>query len=312
MRMFEKPLKTLADHHKHVMDLTLNGDESRFLSAGIDKIVKIYSTATYENVHTLTYPEPIFAIDIAKNDKYLAVGLANNSISVKFKSESKQEYGFFKVSYSERKRAVDGSLKSNKLENEDIEIKHKRKEYLSAADQQLKKFNHTEALKEAINSFKKKKKAEELYSLLFELERRQVLDTCLKGIDLRETTELLRFVHASFCNPAMFDLLVSVYDKILTLHGGNPDFVKDKEVEKILIASSQKVDARLRESEEMDSVMALMELLEASMTDYYRDLPPVSSTGQMSLADEKSSNSDKTVDISNLCQNELGFFEFNS
>ena len=275
MRKSSEPLKVLAEHHKHVMDLALNSDETRLLSAGIDRLIKIYDTESFQCVHTLTYPAPILAFDLSNDDKFLAVGMSDESISVKFKVEQKSKDSHEKVSHSQRKRKIMDSLAS---ESEDVRlavphIQHEKRPHLTKTEKLLKSFDHTGALKKALET-ECSQNNETLFSILFEFERRCVLDTVLKGLDLRDTVKLMRYIHESLCNPPMLQLLTSTYGKMLVLHGNNKDFVTHPEINKYLKGSLQKVKNRLKASDEMISFASQFEMLESAMCNHYKDYAP--------------------------------------
>ena len=274
MRKNTEPIKMLADHHKHIMDLSVNSDETRILSAGIDRLVKIYSTGSFECLHTLTYPAPILTFDVAKDDKYLAVGMSDETVSVKIKVEQQSVEDKIVPIFSERKRKVLEKAEFH-IVNDKAQIKHHKKDRENKTEVFLRQFKHTESLKAGIQSLRGKK-SEEFYALLFELERRDVLDTCLTGIGLTDMTALLRFIHESLGNPTMFDLSVTIYEKILTLHGGNIDFVNNQDVNKILKSSLQKVKNRLKLSRDMTTFASQLEMLESAMFNYYQDDLPKS------------------------------------
>ena len=270
---------TLADHHKNVMCVRFNKDESRLLTGGVDRLIKVYPTDVYNCVHTINYTAPVVTFDISRDDRHLVVGMTDDTVCLKSKADSgaqepvnkdKEDAEESGVPSKRQKIVKEAVAHSEKLEkqNPSYEVikqdKHKR---LSKMDQKLKKFDHSGALDTVLVA---KPDAETAYSLLFELYRRGLLEKCIQALDCERLKNLLVFLNANICNSTMCDFLSLVYGILLDTFSGSK-FLKTKEVIQLLKACRQKITNKIRTVDCLQSFASQMEILETAVNNYYEN-----------------------------------------
>jgi len=57
--------RALSNHQKTVTAMAFNSNAGRLLTGGLDHMVKVYDTSTYNVVHTMRYPAPILCLAIS-------------------------------------------------------------------------------------------------------------------------------------------------------------------------------------------------------------------------------------------------------
>lgn len=77
-----KLLSCMSQHHKTVTSLRLSSNNSRLISASLDRHLKIYDISTFNVVHNIDFPNAILSMAISDNDDILAVGMVDGVISI--------------------------------------------------------------------------------------------------------------------------------------------------------------------------------------------------------------------------------------
>ena len=68
------PLSVMAGHTKDITALCFNYVGSRILTGSADRHVKVYETENFTAVHTMSFPEPVFAVGLSQDGNCLTVG----------------------------------------------------------------------------------------------------------------------------------------------------------------------------------------------------------------------------------------------
>lgn len=270
---------TLADHHKNVMCVRFNKDESRLLTGGVDRLIKVYPTDVYKCVHTINYPAPVMTFDISRDDRHLVAGMTDDTVCLRNKIDSSSKEPVEKFTddtedvgiASKRQKVVkEAVVQSEKLEKQNPNyaiIGKEKRERLSRMDMKLKQFDHSGALDTVLVS---RPNAETAYSLLFELHRRGLLEKCIQALDCERLKNLLVFLNANICNSSMCDFLCLVYGLLLDTFSAS-EFLKTKEVIQLLKACRQKITNKIRTVDCLQSFASQMEVLETAVNNYYEN-----------------------------------------
>ena len=271
---------TLADHHKNVMCVRFNRDESRLLTGGVDRLIKVYPTDVYNCVHTINYAAPVMSFDISRDDRHIVVGMTDDTVCLKsktgesLKERAKREIEESKENETQTKRQKivnEAKLQSEKLkkENPTYEVIGKdTREKLSKMDKKLKRFDHSGSLESVLTAASGN--PELAYSLLFELHRRGLLEKCIQSLNCKKLKELLLFLNTNICNSSMCDFLSVVYEQLLDVFSDS-EFFRTKEVIQLLKACKQKITNKIRTVECLKSFASQMEVLEMAVNNYYEN-----------------------------------------
>jgi len=80
-----------SNHQKTVTSLCFDGEETRLLTASLDRNIKIHNVYDYSVVASLSYPSPILALGLSHDDKHLVVGMADGAISLQHRTPNKKQ-----------------------------------------------------------------------------------------------------------------------------------------------------------------------------------------------------------------------------
>ncbi|KAK6173701.1 hypothetical protein SNE40_017107 [Patella caerulea] len=199
-------LKTLTHHHKTVTALTFCSDYQRFMSASLDRHVKVYDVTTYQVVHTLDYPGSILSVSVAPDDELVAVGMTDGLLSMQRRkdSEPKDLKPVKKNSYKYQLKA-----KTYVVQKTDQVVQHKKREILQKYDKSLKKFDHSKALDEALQLKIQRKHPEVTVGIMQELMRRGTIKAAVAGQEPKTLCMLINFVR---CNLTKSEFAVTMMD----------------------------------------------------------------------------------------------------
>lgn len=188
-----KLLSNISQHHKTVTTLRLACNNSRLMSASLDRHVKIYDITNFNVVHTIDYPNAVLSMAISANDEVLAVGMVDGVISLR-KRDQVQKTSDKKVnSYKFAPDHVDEEMIKPVQETPTPRKKGKTKVGQSEYEYRLRKLEYTHALKEVLKPYVRTKSPENTLSLLHELLRRQTIHSAISGLDSKFIGHLLKF-----------------------------------------------------------------------------------------------------------------------
>lgn len=182
-----KLLGSICQHHKTVTCLKLASDNKRLLSASLDRHVKVYDVATFQNVHTIDFPNAVLSLGVSKNDDTLVAGLVDGLVSISRREEEEKDkkpqkkLKSFKYASRIHSACVDTFVQD--------EIREKETKY----DHHLRKFEYSKALDSVLLPYVANKTPQVTVSLMRELIRRRALHRAFQGRDKKSLLHILRF-----------------------------------------------------------------------------------------------------------------------
>ncbi|CAK1542175.1 unnamed protein product [Leptosia nina] len=183
-----KLLANISQHHKTVTAVRLASNNSRLVSASLDRHVKIYDVSTFKVVHNIDFPNAVLSLGISEKDDVLAVGMIDGVISIRKREQpaepSNENKGLFKF-------APDRILTSEFV---DVVVKNPKAQKEQLAEKHLKKMQFTEALKIVIKPYIATKYPERTVAIMQELLKRKVLHVAMDGLEEKSLESLLRFL----------------------------------------------------------------------------------------------------------------------
>lgn len=208
-------LTTLGHHHKTVTSLSFCSGYRRFMSASLDRHVKVYDVGSYQVVHSLDYPGAILSVAVAPDDSVVAVGMADGLLSIQHRNKASKvaETRRKKVSFHYRLKG-----KTFNTQKEDLVVTNKRREKMAPYDKLLKRFEHSKALDAAMEPHVREMYPEVTMGVLQELIRRGVLSPALAGRDPHQLQGILRFIQKNLCKPHCTSTLLDVMGVLLDLY----------------------------------------------------------------------------------------------
>ncbi|XP_041360479.1 U3 small nucleolar RNA-associated protein 15 homolog [Gigantopelta aegis] len=246
-------LTTLCHHHKNVTALTFCSNYQRFMSASLDRHVKIYDVTSYQVVHTLDYPGAILSLGVSPDDSLLVVGMADGLLSIqrrktddtKPKIKPKKKPSFRYVTTGKTYTPHSG----------DHVIGHRRKEQLAKYDKYFKSFQHSKALDAALEMKVQLTHPEVTVSVIQELIRRGSIKNALAGRTDKSLRLIIKFIHRLITNTRFRQTLTDVTNLLLDLYSQR---IMESGVQTCTLTESW---ARLRHLETVDYEVAYMKQL---------------------------------------------------
>lgn len=162
-----KLMANVSHHHKTITCLRLASNGRRFMSAGLDRSVKVYDIVSYQPVHTFTFPNAVLSLGVAPNDETLVAGMVDGLISVQRMDEESQDEDI------KRPRKKLATNVSNFAVDEVIEDYEKRPE--AKFDKFLRKYEYAKALETVLLPYVVNRTPHVTVALMQELTRRKGL-----------------------------------------------------------------------------------------------------------------------------------------
>lgn len=78
-----KLLHCFSNHQKAITSLALDSTGSRLLSASLDHHVKFYDISSFSVTHSMKYEQPVMCVGLSPDNRALAVGMADGTLSIK-------------------------------------------------------------------------------------------------------------------------------------------------------------------------------------------------------------------------------------
>jgi len=166
-------------------------------------------------------------------------------------------------SNSNESRVDTSEVRKRKAVGEIDVIQHPKKGKLVKSERLLQKFDHTEALLKALSTVNRtsvQKDVQFLFSLLLELDRRHVLETCFRAMDMFQILALVKYLNAHMCNKSMGVFLMHVFETLLPLLQ-KPVYLKNGQLRKLLKSAYAKITNKLQVSELLLSFNSQLEIL---------------------------------------------------
>ncbi|XP_023949596.1 U3 small nucleolar RNA-associated protein 15 homolog [Bicyclus anynana] len=181
-----KLLANISQHHKTVTTLRLASNNSRLMSASLDRHVKIYDLSTFKVVHNIDFPNAVLSMAISENDDILAVGMIDGVISIRKREQPSnlqdERKGFYKFAPDHTKTST-----------VDVVVSKQKGVANSQPDKFLRKMEYTKALNVVLNTFVITKFPEKTAAIIQELLRRKVLYFAMSGLSENAIGVLLKF-----------------------------------------------------------------------------------------------------------------------
>jgi U3 small nucleolar RNA-associated protein 15 len=249
-----------SHHQKLVSALCFDSQQSRLLSASLDRMVKCYDVTDFQVVHSMKFPEPILCMQLSPDFSKLVVGQSTGQLIIR-RRELPQENGLIE---SSAKKLRGGTYKyfvrgQDELPSQDdFKIEHVRKQQLRPYDAFLKKFQYHDALNAALES----RNPIVVISLLDELIQRDCLGTALSGRDEVSLEPLLHFIIKQITNPHFNMLLNRVSHAVLDIYSTSVGH--SVLVHQMLVSLQTKLRDEIRLQKDMFRLLGSLELLLAA------------------------------------------------
>lgn len=184
-------MANISQHHKTVTTLRLASNNSRLMSASLDRHVKIYDISTFKVVHNIDFPNAVLSMAISKHDDTLAVGMIDGIISIRKREKpakpSDEKKGLFKFAPDHVQTAI---VEEGQDKNKKGQAKHaKGPEF----DKFLRKMEFTKALSAVLKTYVATKFPEKTAALIQEMLRRKVLHVAMDGLNDKDIGSLLKY-----------------------------------------------------------------------------------------------------------------------
>jgi len=258
-------LTTLHHHHKTVTCMALASNKQRLLTAGLDRLVKVYDIASYSVVASLDYPSGILSMAISPDDSVLAVGMQDGLLSMeRRKPEQTPETAAKTKKASAKKPAFQYRLhaRMHAPRPDDAVINHTSKPHLPKYDKMLKRFEYSKALDAVLDLRVRTKSPEEVVAVLKELIRRSGLRGALAGRDIKSLGNLLKFLQKNLSNPNFMPSLVDVASILLDVYADQIGHWPD--LEELLLRLKDTLDQEVCYQRELFELMGGMDTLFAA------------------------------------------------
>lgn len=181
-----KLLANISQHHKTVTTLRLASNNSRLMSASLDRHVKIYDISTFKVVHNIDFPNAVLSMAISKNDDTLAVGMVDGIISVRKREKparlTDEKRGLFKFAPDHIQTSIVAEAKKKEKFNKGPE-----------SDKFLRKMEFSKALSAVLKTYVATKYPEKTAALIEEMLRRKVLHVAMDGLNEKDIGTLLKY-----------------------------------------------------------------------------------------------------------------------
>lgn len=162
-----KLMANVSHHHKTVTCLRLASNGRRFMSAGLDRNVKVYDIVSYQPVHSFSFPNAVLSVGVAPNDETLVAGMVDGLISVQRMDDEEPNQ---EVKKPRKKIATNVSSLTVDEVVEDFE---RRPE--AHYDKHLRKYEYSKALDVVLQNYVVNKTPHVTVALMQELIRRKGL-----------------------------------------------------------------------------------------------------------------------------------------
>nr|XP_026493202.1 U3 small nucleolar RNA-associated protein 15 homolog [Vanessa tameamea] len=182
-----KLLANISQHHKTITTLKLASNNSRLMSASLDRHVKIYDLTTFKVVHNIDFPNAVLSMSISENDDVLAVGMIDGVISIRKRvqpaSLSEEKKGLFKFA-------------PDHVETATVDMVVTKQKAIKGPDFEkfLRKMDFTKALSAVLKPYVAVKFPEKTIALIQEMLRRKVLHIAISGLLEKDIGMLLKFL----------------------------------------------------------------------------------------------------------------------
>lgn len=230
----------MACHAKATTCAAIDPVHSRLATAGLDGNVKIYDLDTMETRGLLSFGSQILSLDISPNGRKFAVGMVDGGVDIRAARSKISNASDQNVKIPPRPREFEGwgrgfekvdapvgpKLGTKRYFNRGMSVEPKESDAvvdlsripkLKPYDYCLRKFEHSEALDNAISTHD----PYVVIAVIDELVRRGVLSNVISNRELVDIIPLLKLIRKHLRNPLVSKKLLMILDIILDLYGSD-------------------------------------------------------------------------------------------
>jgi len=259
-------LAKMMPHNKTVTSLGMAMNNSRIVTASLDRQVKLHDVSTFQTVHSINFPSPVLSAAVAMDDSMVCAGMADGMVQFLHRkvppSESEREA-------EEMNRKKTTSMRHRYLQYtafdpqpDDVIVKQEKSIKESRHDFFLRKFEYSKALDQVLKLYVQKKYPEYTYSVLRELKRRKGLKTAIGGRDEKALGLLLQYL-AKYINDSRFtQLLTEVMEVVLEMYGSQ--IGSCPATDKLFLEIRNRVDREVRNMRQLATLQGTVDLVLAA------------------------------------------------
>ncbi|CAI5476448.1 unnamed protein product, partial [Closterium sp. Yama58-4] len=249
-----RPLYILGNHQKAVTCLHVtppislgNGDPpfpARLLTGSLDGHVRVFSLSDYKVKHMARHDGPILSLGMSARGTTLAVGMAGGQIAIRHRAPTDSERRHLQLAAaaaavprvpgmqkSATKRGSKGRLhgplqtanfrylvrgQTEEAAAEDYLVAQRKRVHLAVHDNKLRRFQHSAALRAAMQDATLEK-PEMLIAVLEEMVARNVLANAIAVLPVKSLTRFLQFCRKLVPNPRYSTFLIPILHMVLDL-----------------------------------------------------------------------------------------------
>ena len=278
----------LENHQKTVTGVVVDYERERLLSCALDQHVKVYSTQSYQVVHTFKYPAPLLALALSPAKTHLVAGMADGMLSIRHRalhtasdtttvpkepslydvladdeattgkapSESLNDWRYWNRGVNET--APDSLAATTNTTASATAAHAARPTALAAYDRFLGKFQYKKALDAALEGGD----VAVICSLLEELSARAALSVAVAGRTARSLLPLLAFLERYVSSPAYAALLVPVTLAVLDMYSSV--LGQSKSIDKLVRRLHRHVKAECAAQRHLQHTLGIMDAILAA------------------------------------------------
>lgn len=246
-----KLLANIMQHHKTVTSLRLASKGKRLISGGLDKHCKIYDIATYQVVHSIDFPNSVLSLGVADNDKVLAGGMVDGTVSVFRMDEAENEE---EIEFPKQRRRFDVLDKADEVIKE--EVRQAEAQY----DKYFRKYNYSLALEYALRPHLTTKMPHVTVAVIRELIHRKGLERALIGRTQNVLAKYLNFIKKYISDYRFNRTLMDAANTFITVYE-NDIHTLSSEVQQHFFSLKDRLKEEEKLSLEFMELKGAMELL---------------------------------------------------
>lgn len=261
-----KMIHKLTSHAKAVTSCAVDSSGHMLATAGLDGVVKVHNLDTFRAKGRMHFTSEILSLDVSRDGVKYAVGMADGNVEVRSVKTSGKYVSSVPQSTARREREFEGygrgfekvhsrvsgpkpgsrryferGVRADPAEDLDFVMKEYRRPKLADYDRSLQKFNHGEALDQAVNTGK----PIIVTSVVEELMTRGALTGALAGRDPQSLNPILGVIQRNIRKPLYTKRLTQLLNAIVDIYGA--EFGQDSEMDQRLSAILNAVQREVRE-----------------------------------------------------------------
>ncbi|CAI5971751.1 unnamed protein product, partial [Closterium sp. NIES-64] len=249
-----RPLYILGNHQKAVTCLHVtppislgNGDPpfpARMLTGSLDGHVRVFSLSDYKVKHMARYDGPILSLGMSARGTTLAVGMAGGQMAIRHRTPTHSDRRHLQLAAaaaavprvpgmqkSMTKRGSKGRMhgplqtanfrylvrgQTEEAAAEDYLVAQRKRVHLAVHDNKLRRFQHSAALRAAMQDASLEK-PEMLIAVLEEMVARNVLANAIAVLPVKSLSRFLQFCRKLVPNPRYSTFLIPILHMVLDL-----------------------------------------------------------------------------------------------